>query len=608
MKNKKQSNIHINPNKNINNKKTTHSDDFDNFLKSLLNHKKSKQNRNKQSTHFNHQFFQTIENYNNNPIKIKKSQKNEKNLLFSTFSKNNFLTLDQVIEFNNKSINNNSNNKYNSIPNIKHFDKNEIFNKTSEKMKYSNSNYNLILVNKINNIKKENRNIRSISNINKIDSKKNSKLKKQKKNNNLNDKKLFDTYDNNINNYGELIYSLKNTLKGIQNDGNYDNNYDIIKISKQNKKNNLSRNKSMELNNILNINKSDFKTKIKIRHSPDEKSNDIKKLNKDKQYNINNKEEKGQYHKIPNTDISVYKYKNYSCPIGLNFINVKRSKEKINKNKINKSNITMNNNYIFNNFQNKYNLESYFQKPDKYKNIYSITYNTEIDLPKISPNNKIIKNAYNENYYNSKINISNNKYKIIKTSSFIIKANHKYYFNNIKLKDIEYINKKFINFFMKIIDVYKNILLKQKKKEKLLLNEIIEKNNEIKRIKNSSIKMIYYFKKEMNQTYIKDFIYKKILIEKQLIIENNYLRNLLISKYNLSPNFYSSYENSYDGFIDLIEKGFINNQIKHNNKNSNDTANNSPQITNREDLRNEGLLFINKKNRIFKNCYILKKK
>ena len=71
--------------------------------------------------------------------------------------------------------------------------------------------------------------------------------------------------------------------------------------------------------------------------------------------------------------------------------------------------------------------------------------------------------------------------------------------------------------------------------------------------------MIYFFKNEINTRYFKDFIIKKILIEKQIITENNYLRSLILSKNNLSPNFYSSYEVSYDSFFETIEKGFANN-------------------------------------------------
>ena len=128
------------------------------------------------------------------------------------------------------------------------------------------------------------------------------------------------------------------------------------------------------------------------------------------------------------------------------------------------------------------------------------------------------------------------------------------------------------------------------------------------KIKISYLKIIYLFKKEMNTSYLKYFFIKKILIEKQLITENNYLRSLIISKNNISQNFYSSYEVSYEGFFEAMEKGFSNNNIKNNKNNiKKDTANNSPQITNREDFSNEGILFSNRKNRIFRNCYILKK-
>ena len=620
-------------NKNLNdnniNDKKMNSDDFDIFLKSLLNHKKSKQNRkrNKSPTNINNHFFQTIGN-NNNEMILKNSEKPEKNLLFSTFSKNNFLTLDQIIEMKNKNLRNISYNKYNSISNIKQYPKNIKINKTSEKNNLSNSNYNLLLVNRITNIKKGNKDIKSISNIQKI----NNKRKKFKKNSiNLSQKKLFETYDNrnsiftlnkenknNKNNFVELISGLKNTLKKIENDDNCDNqinitsNNDNVKLSKLNKKNDISRNKSTELYNVKNINKSNI-IKMKRKQSPSKKENKVNKLNKEIQYNHNNNnEDKGKLLVLPNNDISMDKYKNYSCPNGLNVIKVQnqRQKSKIKEKQINKSNITMNNNYIFNNFQNKYDLTSYFQKKGKYKNIYSIAYNNTEAAPNLNnknyQNNNIIRNTYNNTYFNTNINITNHKYKIIKEFSFsIINENYNYNYANIKLKDIKYINKKFLNFFIKIITAYKHLLLKLKKKEKLLLDEIITKNNDIKKIKMSFLKMVYFFKKEMNNSYIKDFIYKKILIEKQLIAENNYLRNLTISKNNLCPNFYSSYENSYDGFVDLIEKGFINNRLK--NKNFNDTTNNSPQLTGREDPNNEGFLFRNRNNRIFRNFYILKK-
>ena len=168
MKNNIQSNNFINPNKN--DIKMTNPENFDIFIKSLLNHTKPKQNRNKQSSIVNNKIFQTMEinnNSNNNNIKLKKTEQKEikkrnKDSLFSTFSKKNFLTLDQLIELKTKNINNNQiknfikrKNKYNSISNIKTFDKNEILNKTSEKIKHFNSNYNLLLVQKLNSIKKK---------------------------------------------------------------------------------------------------------------------------------------------------------------------------------------------------------------------------------------------------------------------------------------------------------------------------------------------------------------------------------------------------------------------------------------------------------------------
>ena len=67
----------------------------------------------------------------------------------------------------------------------------------------------------------------------------------------------------------------------------------------------------------------------------------------------------------------------------------------------------------------------------------------------------------------------------------------------------------------------------------------------------------------MNTSYLKYFFIKKILIEKQLITENNYLRSLIISKNNITPNFYSSYEASYEGFFETLEKGFYNNNKKN---------------------------------------------
>ena len=266
----------------------------------------------------------------------------------------------------------------------------------------------------------------------------------------------------------------------------------------------------------------------------------------------------------------------------------------------------MNNNYIVNNFHNKYDLTSYFQKKEKSKNFYSITYD-ENDLNKDNINkNQIIKNNY---ILSSNLNPSYKKYKIIRTSSFFLKTQrkNKNYLN--KLNDINYINEKIINFFIKIINTFKNLLLKQKRKEQLLFKEIMEKNTEIKNIKKSFLKMIYFFKKEINKDDLKEFFFQKILIEKQLVTENNYLRNLILSKTNLYPNFYSSYEASYDGLIDIMEKGFMNNNLKSSNKNykKHDTANNSPQLSNQDDFSKEGLLFINKKNKIFRNYYLLKK-
>ena len=653
MKNNIQSNNFINPNKN--DIKMTNPENFDIFIKSLLNHTKPKQNRNKQSSIVSNKIFQTMEihnNSNNNNIKLKKTEQKEikkrnKDSLFSTFSKKNFLTLDQLIELKTKNINNNQiknfikrKNKYNSISNIKTFDKNEILNKTSEKIKHFNSNYNLLLVQKLNSIKKKGKFRQSVANIKKINHKKN----KSRSIINYSDNKLFNTYDNknsifSLNNeynndnknFGDIILNLKNTLKQIENEednGNKKNHYKINKISNKSKvnklldihnKNNRKIKKNLNIginnaknNNFKNINKKDINNINKKDYNNRKNKNDSNNYIKT---NIPIKIDKIEnFNKISNTEICHYKYKkNYSFPYGLNALKVRREKNKIenNEQKINKSNITMNNNYIFNNFQNKYELTNFFQKKDKLKNIYSLTDNNNKDNLNYNDltNDKYYKNEIIKNGYISKLtsNSKTEKNKIIKAHSFFYKKerNNKI---NIKLNSIKYINKKIINFFTKIINVYKNLLLNQKKKEQILLKQINQKNNEIKKLKYSYLKMIYFFKNEINTSYLKDFIIKKILIEKQLITENNYLRSLILSKNNLFQNFYSSYEASYEGFFETMEKGFENNKIKNNNQNfKKDTANNSPQKTNREDFNNEGLLFLNRKKKIFRNYYILKK-
>jgi len=584
-------------------------DEFDNFLKSLLNHNKSqlKLHKNRVISKSNNKILLTLDNNKNNinnKINLKSSNKNNindfskeeyeinnkinkktrnKELLYSTFSNKNFITLDQLIEIKNKKINNFNNikikNKYNSISNKSPNEIKKKLNKTSEIY----SNYNLLLIDKLNNIHNMN-----INNIN--PKKRNNKNFKSKENLNLNYKKLFKTFDNNIapnNNYNP---------KDIEKTD--------IKINE--KKNKFNRNqtpfeyKNKEIDN--NNNDINYINDIKIKRKKIFDLNKNKKNNNSKNYtNIKlNKLNEENNDKNKTADISTYNIRNYSFPNDINIINYKNMKRN-NKNvrNFNKSNITMNNNYIFNNIQNKYNLSN----EENYKinnNPFSILHNkNNLNNIEKDKNKEVFKNNYNINkkfskINNDKINYKNN-YKIIKVSSF-------YFINNIKLSDVKRPNIKIFILFKKMINIYKNLLLKEKKKEKLLLNKINEKNNEIKSLKNAFLKIFCFFEKEMININL-----KRILIEKQLIEENKYLRNLTISKNNIYSNFYSPNDTSYEGFLVMFEKSFSNNNnLKNKIKNSkNETANNSPQITKRKS--NEDLLFINGKKKLFKNCYILKK-
>ena len=125
--------------------------------------------------------------------------------------------------------------------------------------------------------------------------------------------------------------------------------------------------------------------------------------------------------------------------------------------------------------------------------------------------------------------------------------------------------------------------------------------------------MLYYFELEMKNKLdnSKNIDSKKLKIEKQLLEENKYLRNLAVSKSNIYSNFYSSYEGSYEGLLNIMEKelnNINNNNIKNNIKNSkNGTANNSPQITKRNNINNNDFLFINRKKK-FRNFYIKQRK
>ena len=182
---------------------------------------------------------------------------------------------------------------------------------------------------------------------------------------------------------------------------------------------------------------------------------------------------------------------------------------------------------------------------------------------------------------------------------------------NTNLNNKKETNNQTILFLIKIINVYKNILLEQKKTEKLLYKEIIEKNNEIKKLKLTYLKILYFLEKERNNIdNLKEKNYKRQLITKQLIEENNYLRNLIMykDKMNIFSNFYSSYDSSYEGLLGFMEKGIvINNQLKTKNINSNnETVNNSPQLSKRDNINND-YLSMNRKRKIIQNFYILKK-
>ena len=115
-------------------------------------------------------------------------------------------------------------------------------NKTSEKISHFNSNYNLLLINKYKNIKKIEKNKKHSYNV----KKKINEKKKSKSNINLIGKKLFDTYDKNDffslnndnkskNNFGEIISSLKNTLKEIENDNEDKDRFEKIENKINNK-------------------------------------------------------------------------------------------------------------------------------------------------------------------------------------------------------------------------------------------------------------------------------------------------------------------------------------------------------------------------------------
>ena len=647
--NKNTKNIVLNTESNI--KENMNQTDFDTFLKSLLNHNKSKykQNMNKlilnQNNYGNHMFGnnykntskKSIDNININKIETKtKANKRTRNneMLYSTFSTKTFLTLEQLIELKNETIKNINNsykniikNKNNTISNISPEIKNNIINKSSKKLSKFNSNYNLLLTNKFNNI--INNNNKNILNIKKI----NIQKKKTKSRPNLNDIKLFETYNNNnyalkekiennitsnnISNFGELMSSLKNTFKEIEdadkkiNKNNINNN----KVNK-NKNNHYKRNQiliekeknksylnditldKIKINNFhKNINRKNNQKKLDINKY---NKNDLVKLNKEK---INNLDRAEKIYKKLNTNTTTtnIKTKNYSCPNNLN--NIKMNDKHNIKN--NKSNITMNNNYIFNNIQNKYNLTSFSKKEKLNNNIYSKTYNNF--------------NRNSKDFISPKKNISKkyDKNQIIKIISFYYNKDigkDTYKNININLRDINMkrINQNILLFFIGIINAYKDILLKQKKTEKLLYKEINEKNNEIKKLKIANLKIFYFFEKERNNIdNFKDTNLKRIAIIKQLIEENKYLRNIIMSKdnININSNFYSSYDGSYEGLLGIMEKGIaINNKLKTKNIISkNGTANNSPQLSKREDVYNEDFLLMNSKKKLFQNFYILKK-
>ena len=596
MKNKKCNNNSTNLE---NNHKKINSDEFDKFLRSLLNRNNSKFKYNKNKLFSNNKICLTLDdNNNNNKLNLKNFNKNtinynktrNKELLYSTFSKKHFLTLDKLIEKKNNYNNNiKIKNKFNSISNL--YEKRKKFNKTSE---IFYSNYNLLLIDKLNfiynkdkikNIKKNNMKKR---NIEKVESKENINIF-----NNKNKSFYFKNnigHDKNItanNNYGELIIT---------------NLEDNINIENKNKVNNILDKKYNDINNQNAI--KIIKKNVDLNQISKKKYENLKimqkKLNEGKNNNISN-------------DISVYKIRNYSFPNELDITNANNMKgQKIvknnkNINKINKSNETMNSNYIYNIIQNKYNLKYFYDKKQKInKNNYTENNN---DLNNIE--NEVYKKNNNKNIkYIKKSNEElkhQSTYKIIKVSSFYFINK----FNKFKLNDdIKFPTKTIFIFFMKIINVYKNLLLKEKKKEQLLFNEIIEKNKEIKNLKNTFLKIILFMEKWMKSiNNLKDFNCKKILIEKQLIEENKYLRSLAISKSNIYSNFYSSDETSYEGMLCMMDKCLLNNNINLKNKINNYknyTANNSPQITKRE-INNEELLFRNKKNKLIRNYYILKK-
>ena len=125
--------------------------------------------------------------------------------------------------------------------------------------------------------------------------------------------------------------------------------------------------------------------------------------------------------------------------------------------------------------------------------------------------------------------------------------------------------------------------------------------------------MIYYFELEKKNKFdnSKNLFSKQLMIEKQLLEENKYLRNLTVCKSNIYSNFYSSYEGSCEGLLNIMEKEFNNinnNNIKNNIKNSkNGTANNSPKVAKRHYIINNDFLFINRKKK-FRNFYIKQNK
>ena len=666
--NKSKKNRQIQQNKNI--KKISNSN---NSIHPMINNnynlnlKISKNNNNLLIENSSNSFINPILNENTNKNKLSKNTRNTK-MLFETFSNKHFLTLDQLIELNNgkmKNSNNNNNttkieNKYNSVANINwnSNEKSKTYNKSYEKLLHFNSNYNLILSNQFNLLNKmKNENEKSILNIKQIQIEK----KKFKNKRSLSSTKLFRTFDKNNtifsqkdyqenilsdgNNFGELISSSKNNLKETQ---KFDRRQIIknknkstqILIDNKKDKNNVNHTSKeiiyeKEKNKLNNNNTFD---KIKNNNLLNNLNNNIikiinkKKINKNKRNNVTHKnilQEK--FNRVSLIESSMYKKKNHSCPNDLNFIKINKISDKNNvKNrnkemKINKSNITMNNNYIFNNIQTKYNLTSFFNKKEKtHKNKNSTNSNnnnTNLFLKSFNYNdqkksrNKLLENKSDIINKTYNFDMNKNKYKIKKVASFYYKNKKEKDNNkNICLNDIsEVCDKKILLFFIKIINVYKNILLTQKKKEKLLLDEIIEKNNEIKKIKYDFLKMIYYFELDIKNKfdYSNNIFSKKLMIEKQLLEENRYLRNLTVCKSNIYSNFYSSYEGSCEGLLNIMEKEFNkinNNNIKNNIKNSkNGTANNSPKVAKRHYIINDDFLFINRKKK-FRNYYIKQNK